>query len=50
MNCPNCGSDCIRDEVDIGVGTVHSPWACPNCGWDMAKEVDELFKKGEELE
>lgn len=31
--CPTCGAECVRDEVDIGVGIQYGPWACPNCGW-----------------
>jgi hypothetical protein len=28
-----CGStDCWREEVDIGVGTMMGPWRCNACG------------------
>jgi hypothetical protein len=32
--CSICGHPCIRDEVDIGVGTQYGPWQCinPECG------------------
>lgn len=34
MICPECGSECERDEVDVGVGTVAAgPWGCPACHW-----------------
>ena len=44
MKCPECGSDCDRAEVDIGVGwTPVGPWGCPECHWVEAvePEVDE---------
>lgn len=33
MKCPECGAYCYRDEVDVGVGIIASPWSC-ECGWD----------------
>jgi hypothetical protein len=33
MKCPKCNSECVRDEVDIGVGTQYGPWVCMECGW-----------------
>lgn len=33
MQCEQCGEDCCREEVDIGVGTIYGPWGCPSCGW-----------------
>lgn len=33
MICPECGRSCFRDEVDVGVGIIASPWMC-ECGWD----------------
>ncbi len=33
FNCPKCGTDCDRDEVDVGVGTLYGPYGCPGCGW-----------------
>lgn len=43
MNCPKCGEDCQRDEVDIGVGIQCGPWGCPRCGWseDDAYDLSE---------
>lgn len=32
MLCPECGSTCYRDEVDVEVGVIKGPWGCP-CGW-----------------
>jgi hypothetical protein len=32
MECKNCGHECYRDEVHVGVGVVSGPWGCP-CGW-----------------
>jgi hypothetical protein len=32
--CPECGADCERMEVDVGVGNVYGPWACFDCGWE----------------
>lgn len=31
--CPECGSVCYRDEVDIGVGIQYGPIHCTNCCW-----------------
>ena len=33
MKCPSCGDECIRDEVDIGVGMMCGPPYCRGCGW-----------------
>lgn len=33
MNCPQCGQECDRDSVDVGVGVIHGPWGCYGCGW-----------------
>lgn len=33
MNCPECCAPCSREEVDVGVGTIASPWECSECGW-----------------
>lgn len=36
MKCPQCGSDCERDEIDspTGVGMMAiGPWGCPECHW-----------------
>lgn len=40
FTCPKCGSECQRDEADIGVGTMYGPWGCPNCAWSEAPEYD----------
>jgi hypothetical protein len=32
MICPDCGENCSRESVDIGVGTVYGTWGC-YCGW-----------------
>lgn len=40
MNCPLCGDNCMRDEVDIGVGTIYGPFGCPSCGWSESAEYD----------
>lgn len=33
MDCPRCGGECIRDEVDVGVGVITGPYGCIECGW-----------------
>jgi hypothetical protein len=47
MQCPKCGSECERDEVDNGVGMqAVGPWGCPECYWvepDPAAELLELL-------
>jgi hypothetical protein len=43
MNCPKCNAECIRDEVDIGVGVQYGPWGCPECGWSQQDEAAKLF-------
>lgn len=40
MNCPKCGAECGRDEVDVGVGFVCGPWGCWECGWSEEAEYD----------
>ena len=37
MKCPECGEQCSRDEIDVGVGIVASPWSC-GCGWDEEQD------------
>lgn len=44
MICPVCGSECIQEEVDIGVGILTGSWYCTWCGWDQRQEIDKLFK------
>lgn len=38
MKCPECGADCWREEVDVGVGLVTGPWMCTECHWDEDQE------------
>ncbi len=47
MKCPECNQECIREEVDIGVGVHTSPWCCnnPECGWSQQDETNEIFKE-----
>ena len=48
--CPKCCAECVRDEVDIGVGIQVGPWRCPECGYsqtdDLKLRFPELFKEG----
>ena len=39
MNCPECGSECGRDEADVGVGTMYGPYGCA-CGWSESSEYN----------
>ncbi len=49
--CPKCKRDNVEEfveEVDIGVGTqVYKDLFCHNCGWNLASEINSLFKKKE---
>jgi len=38
--CPECGADCWRDEVDIGVGVLGGPWRCSACAWSESLPYD----------
>jgi hypothetical protein len=38
--CPRCGNDCMRDEVDVGVGVIFGPWGC-YCGWSEDERYDQ---------
>lgn len=38
--CPKCGTECHRDEADVGVGVIYGPWGCPGCGWSENPEYD----------
>ena len=40
QNCPHCGEECCRDEVDVGVGILYGPWGCPGCGWSSDPRYD----------
>lgn len=43
MNCPNCGAECERDEVDVGVGTMPAgPWGCPECHWVEPTDLEAM--------
>ena len=44
-NCENCGYECYRDEVDIGVGVIYGPWGC-SCGWSEWDEYNQLLGNG----
>ena len=39
MECPKCGEECMRDEVDVGVGVIYGPYGC-YCGWSESPEYD----------
>lgn len=39
-NCPRCGEEAWREEVDVGVGIIFGPWGCP-CGWSEYEEYDQ---------
>ena len=39
MKCPKCGEECMRESVDVGVGTIHGPWGC-YCGWSEWEYYD----------
>jgi hypothetical protein len=43
MNCPFCDQECVREEVDIGVGTLNGPWRCDHCGWAAPDPTAGLF-------
>jgi len=40
MQCEKCGDDCIRDDVDVGVGVIYGPYGCSSCGWSESPEYD----------
>ena len=43
MKCPNCGEECTRDMVDVGVCSIPSgPMGCENCGWVEPNVADLL--------
>lgn len=37
--CPICDEECMRVEVDIGVGIQYGPWGCA-CGWSENEYYD----------
>lgn len=40
MECENCGEECERDEVDVGVGVIYGPYGCYACGWSEDPAYD----------
>ena len=40
FNCEKCNTRCMRESVDVGVGTIYGPWGCPKCGWSENPEYD----------
>ena len=49
MTCPQCAAECIREEVDIGVGTQYGPFECPKCGWSQAEDVDIFLQIAQQI-
>ena len=41
MKCENCGAECGRDEVDVGVGIIYGPYGC-GCGWSEDERYNML--------
>ena len=43
MKCPECGANCWRDSVDVGVGVISDEWKCEVCDWteDVGFPMDE---------
>ena len=39
--CPNCGCECERESVDVGVGIIYGPWGC-HCGWSEDDFYNQL--------
>ena len=39
MDCPKCGEECYRNEVDVGVGVIHGTYGCM-CGWSEDPRYD----------
>ena len=37
--CPECEEALLREEADIGYGTIYDPPWCsdPECGWELAR-------------
>lgn len=49
MKCPQCGSECERDEVDNGVGLeAVGPWGCPECQW-FEEQLELLVERKESV-
>lgn len=49
MNCPECGSICWRDGVDVGVGMIWDIWSCTVCDWDEDQAFPMNDKNWEEF-
>jgi len=47
MDCPKCGYDCYRDEVDVGVGIMYGPYGCM-CGWSEDPRYDSSEGESDE--
>lgn len=48
MKCPQCGSECCRDEVDNGVGMQPAgPWYCDNCHWVDPEDYMDFLRPEE---
>lgn len=41
-NCPDCGCECRREEVDVEVGIQYGPWTCIACPWNENLELSRL--------
>ena len=39
MVCPECGEECERESVDVGVGYLFGPWGCMRCGWSEDERI-----------
>jgi hypothetical protein len=37
MKCPECGAQCWRDEVNVGVDVIYNDWFCTECDWDESR-------------
>lgn len=48
MRCPECGSHCWRNEIDIGVGIVCDEWKCEECPWDEGQAFPMAAKNWNE--
>lgn len=40
QDCPKCGDECWRNEVDVGLGIIYGPWGCSSCGWSEHPDYD----------
>lgn len=47
FSCPACKSTHgVRDEVDVGVGTIYGPYRCEDCGWNEKGACPICGKEG----